>query len=141
MQRLSFNHAFDIVWKRVGRPLLYLVANASTWSLPVGVSFDKVRQEFIDSSEVAVLVDMSSYQTSIPYLPMTVSQTLMFTLMGTHQTTTAQALVLWEEGRESALRAGWGIRFRNKYKTVTDIAYVPELSEPFGILISLGDKE
>jgi len=141
MQRHSFNHAFDITWKRLGRPLLQVIGNSSTWALPAGVSFDKVRQEFINAQEEAVTIDMGAAQSQVPYLPMTVTQALAFTLLGTHQTTTAQAMVLWTPDRENTLRTAWGIRFREKYKTVTEIAYLPELAEPLGILVSLGDKE
>lgn len=141
MQRLSFNHAFDITWKRLGRPLLYLIADSQTWSLPDGVTFDQVRQEFVDGFGNATEVDMSASQSSVPYLPVSAAQQLVFTLMGTHQATTAQALIIWTAEREAEFRTGWGVGFRNRYKTLTDISFVPEMAEPLGILLSLGDKE
>ena len=135
---MRYEHSFDIIWKRIGRPYLTVIPSVSMWVLPVGVTFDPLQQAFLSNGVVVSPPWASQQNEQYPYIPGKSRSTTVLTPVGVAYTSNPVVHLLWSTATLQNLQGAWGIVLGTVLYHIASVEVQPSENNPDHILVQIG---
>ena len=135
--------AFMKVWRLSGKPTLKMIESISTWTLPVGVTYNSHFDSFVDGSGETVSVDWSTQPgTTVEFLPAKATSNITLGVPGISSVEYTNVTLLWSSTVEAKLRACWGVVIGSNLYRVQNVELNPlGALTPSDMRVSLSEGE